>query len=181
MELLTQKEMFDAVSAKFPDLLTKPVHRLMRLASPLHTMQLQEKIDLFKSALQDMLAEISNGKNATEVAYDTERSRLWSLGLQPMWEVSPDEQQSKLLGTESLVALHGSSWAVGLILDVLDHLFNTDLERPKSQILDPRSSILDPPTSRRRRRRRRRRSSSSWRFGQPRRLSRSTRPCPPSA
>lgn len=128
MELLTQKEMFDAVSAKFPDLLTKPVHRPMRLTSPLHTMQLQEKTDLFKSALQDMLAEISNGKNAMEVAYDTERSRLWSFGLQPMWEVSTYKQQSKLLGTESLVALHSSSWAVGLILDVLDHLFNTDVE-----------------------------------------------------
>jgi EAL domain-containing protein (putative c-di-GMP-specific phosphodiesterase class I) len=128
MVLLTQKEMFDAVSAKFPDLLTKPVHRPMRLTSPLHTMQLQEKTDLFRSALQGMLAEISNGKNAMEVAYDHERSRLWSFGLQPMWEVSSDKQQSKLLGTESLVALHGSSWAVGLILDVLDHLLNAEVE-----------------------------------------------------
>jgi len=45
-----------------------------------------------------------------------------------MWEVSSDKQQSRLLGTESLVALHSSSWAVGLILDVLDHLLNTNVE-----------------------------------------------------
>jgi hypothetical protein len=127
MALLNQKQLFEVIAEVYPDVLTKSVYRPMAVSKPLFKMSLQEKREIFVEALRGMLKDVSDGRPPAEVAYDTDASRLISFGLQPMWEVREDKEQSRLVGLESLLALHTGSWGVGLVLDVLESLLDSDL------------------------------------------------------
>ncbi|CAK0864931.1 unnamed protein product [Prorocentrum cordatum] len=129
MALLNQRQLFEAVTNTCPDVLTRSVYQPMQLAQPLFKMPLQEKRQLFVAALRGMLEDIGDGRSPAEVAYATDESgRLFSFGLQPMWEVREDKGQSRLVGLESLLALHTASWGVGIVVDVLDDLLDTDID-----------------------------------------------------
>jgi hypothetical protein len=124
---LTQHDLFAAVIEKHPEVLRHSVYKPLQLPKPLYKMGLEEKVELFKAALEEMLEQIRSGDSPEKVAYDSDSLRLWSFGLQPMWEVCSDKSESRLLGLESLMALHCGSWGVGPILDVIEHLLNNDL------------------------------------------------------
>ncbi|CAK0855090.1 unnamed protein product, partial [Prorocentrum cordatum] len=127
MKLLNQKQLFEAVTETYPDVLTKSIYRPLQVPKPLFKMSLQEKREIFLEAIHGMLKDVGNGRPPAEVAYDTDASRLISFGLQPMWEVREDKEQSRLVGLESLLALHTGSWGVGLVLDALENLLDSDL------------------------------------------------------
>ena len=116
-------------AGRYPEVLTRSVYQPMRLSKPLFEMSLQERRGLFVGALRGMLRAVEDGRPPAEVAYETSESgRLFSLGLQPMWEVREDKEQSRLVGLESLLALHTGTWGVGLVVDVLEDLLDSDLD-----------------------------------------------------
>jgi len=127
MALLNQKQLFEVVAETYPDVLTTSVYRTMQVPKPLFKMSFEEKREIFVEALCGMLKDVSDGRPPAEVAYDIDASRLFSFGLQPMWEVRQDKEQSRLVGLESLLALHTGTWGVGLVLDVLESLLDSDL------------------------------------------------------
>jgi len=128
MKLLNQKQLFEAVTETYPDVLTKSIYRPLQVPKPLFKMSLQEKREIFLEAIHGMLKDVGNGRPPAEVAYDTDASRLISFGLQPMWEVREDKGRSGLVGLESLLALHTASWSAGPVVDVLDDLLDTDID-----------------------------------------------------
>jgi len=129
MALLNQKQLFEAISKTYPQVLTRSVYQPMQLATPLFKMPLQEKRELFVAALRGMLRDVGGGRPPAEVAYEVDGTgRLFSFGLQPMWEVRGDKAQSRLVGLESLLALQSGAWGVGLVVDVLEDLMDFDLD-----------------------------------------------------
>eukprot|EP00959_Pyramimonas_sp_CCMP1952_P063492 1327012-Pyramimonas_sp.AAC.1 len=61
MALLNQRQLFEAMTNTYPDVLTRSVYQPMQLSQPLFKMSLAEKRELFVAALRGMLKDIGDG------------------------------------------------------------------------------------------------------------------------